>query len=250
MASTASMLCLILVTLFSKSPVALHYTDEFPSIRRSLVCLIDFLQAVSARKITPLTWIWFQVPPLGVLMISGCSVDFFINILLTILGWVNVFSRFYSLQGCTFFNQPSFDVWDVWNSLLIDIDTSRVTSMLSIWNTSTTATAVRTQWHGSARLGCIRNAFYKDMMVEHMGALLERFTGLRIQIRMSNTTRTTPGRCKGLMLRWCHVALHIGLLFSGPWPGPVLNTNFIVMAPLISCLHSDGVLRLEDSRYL
>jgi ABC-type nitrate/sulfonate/bicarbonate transport system permease component len=86
MASTASMLCLILVTLFSKSPVALHYTDEFPSIRRSLVCLIDFLQAVSARKITPLTWIWFQVPPLGVLMISGCSVDFFINILLTILG--------------------------------------------------------------------------------------------------------------------------------------------------------------------
>lgn len=43
--------------------------------------MIDFLQAVSARKITPLTWIWFQVPPLGVLMISGCSVDFFINIL-------------------------------------------------------------------------------------------------------------------------------------------------------------------------
>ncbi|EAL85982.1 YqaE/Pmp3 family membrane protein [Aspergillus fumigatus Af293] len=42
MASTASMLCLILVTLF--------------------------------------------IPPLGVLMISGCSVDFFINILLTILG--------------------------------------------------------------------------------------------------------------------------------------------------------------------
>ncbi|EAW14783.1 YqaE/Pmp3 family membrane protein [Aspergillus clavatus NRRL 1] len=43
MAGTASILCLILVTLF--------------------------------------------IPPLGVFMISGCSVDFLINILLTILGY-------------------------------------------------------------------------------------------------------------------------------------------------------------------
>ncbi|KAI9369497.1 hypothetical protein BJX61DRAFT_536372 [Aspergillus egyptiacus] len=44
MAGTASMLCLIIITLF--------------------------------------------IPPLGVFLISGCSVDFLINILLTILGYL------------------------------------------------------------------------------------------------------------------------------------------------------------------
>ncbi|KAL5338081.1 hypothetical protein BJX70DRAFT_216498 [Aspergillus crustosus] len=47
------------------------------------------------------------IPPLGVFFISGCSVDFFINILLTILGYIPGHIHAYYLEYVYYQNRDA-----------------------------------------------------------------------------------------------------------------------------------------------
>lgn len=85
------MLCLIIITIFSEYssfPAITFLRAQFPGLYLEQgIFLLPRRQAPYPVKGQKSTWLTLTtVPPLGVFLISGCGVDFWINVLLTILG--------------------------------------------------------------------------------------------------------------------------------------------------------------------